>query len=265
MMFNTDTKALIGAMVLNTDIKALIDAIGGCERIAKTPMPFGYLAQLRIFILLWLISWPFALAPEYHWMTVPLVSVCGFMMLKIEEMAVQIEQPFGTGANDLPLDTICVTIERNLLEILRRAEYLHRVEACEAAKARADSSEHDPDIAFSRSGEEMLVSRLVPPRPCLPGLRPPTNPNSNGPPANPFPSPAPTAKKILAVFSTKNLAASSSALLADANSHMPSAMQRRTTMVPNSEEAPAASRTTMPPNSEEAPAASRSSEVTSHV
>jgi predicted membrane chloride channel (bestrophin family) len=111
-------------LIVSNDLKALVDALGGCERIAKTPMPFGYLAQLRIFILLWLISWPFALAPEYHWATVPLVSVCGFMMLKIEEMAVQIEHPFGTGANDLPIDTICVTIERNLLEIMRRQEYL---------------------------------------------------------------------------------------------------------------------------------------------
>ncbi|KAJ1628103.1 Bestrophin, RFP-TM, chloride channel-domain-containing protein [Pavlovales sp. CCMP2436] len=111
-------------MIISADIKALVDALGACERIAKTPMPFGYLAQLRIFILIWLITWPLGLTLEYGWATIPLVSVCAWMMLKIEEIAVQCESPFGMDANDLPLDTICVTIERNLLEILRRAEYL---------------------------------------------------------------------------------------------------------------------------------------------
>jgi putative membrane protein len=111
-------------MVMSADIKALVDALGACERIAKTPMPFGYLAQLRIFILFWLITWPLGLTFEYGWATIPLVSVCAWMMLKIEEIAVQCEHPFGVDANDLPLDTICVTIERNLLEILRRAEHL---------------------------------------------------------------------------------------------------------------------------------------------
>lgn len=37
-------------LILANDLKALVDALGGCERIAKTPMPFGYLSQLRIFM-----------------------------------------------------------------------------------------------------------------------------------------------------------------------------------------------------------------------
>ena len=224
------------------DLKALVDALGGCERIAKTPMPFGYLAQLRIFILVWLISWPFALAPEYGWATIPLASISAFMMLKIEEMAVQIEQPFGTGNNDLPLDTICVTIERNLLEILRRAEYLRLGELAAAELAAAEARSHGDaddghDIMGSRS-QELLVTRLVPPRAGPPGARPPPGKM----PATPFPTPAPTAKKIMQVFSTENLVASSSALLADANSHLAFATKRRsTTLAASNEEAPSAS------------------------
>jgi hypothetical protein len=88
----------------------------------------------------------------------------------------------------------------------------------------------------------MLVSRLVPPRQAPPGARPPANPNSKGPQANPFPTPAPTAKKIMAVFSTENLVASSNALLADANSILPFPMKRQSNpmMKTASEEAPAA-------------------------
>jgi len=34
----------------------------------------------------------------------------------------QIEHPFGAEPHDLPLEHICIAIEKNLLEILRRAE-----------------------------------------------------------------------------------------------------------------------------------------------
>mmetsp|Transcript_8380 Transcript_8380/g.21433 ORF Transcript_8380/g.21433 Transcript_8380/m.21433 type:complete len:538 (-) Transcript_8380:137-1750(-) len=135
-------------LVMAKDIKALVDQMGGAERIAKTPMPFGYLAQLRIFILLWLVTWPCALVKNYEWASIAMVAFVAFIILKIEEMAVQIEHPFGMGTNDLPIDTICVTIERNLLEILRRAEYLRRLAQAESNSAAADTS----------------IVRLVPPR-----------------------------------------------------------------------------------------------------
>mmetsp|Transcript_42006 Transcript_42006/g.103582 ORF Transcript_42006/g.103582 Transcript_42006/m.103582 type:complete len:534 (+) Transcript_42006:92-1693(+) len=141
-------------IVLAVDIKALVDALGGCERIAKTPMPFGYLAQLRIFILLWLVSWPLALAKNYEWASIAMVAFVAFIMLKIEEMAVQIEHPFGMGANDLPIDTICVTIERNLLEVLRRAEHLRILAHAECTSAAAMTR---------RDTDSTPLFRLVPP------------------------------------------------------------------------------------------------------
>ena len=53
-------------IVIGNDIKSLVDALGGCERIQKTPMPFGYLAQQRIFMLIWLVTYPLAIADEYR-------------------------------------------------------------------------------------------------------------------------------------------------------------------------------------------------------
>mmetsp|Transcript_46682 Transcript_46682/g.108973 ORF Transcript_46682/g.108973 Transcript_46682/m.108973 type:complete len:501 (+) Transcript_46682:7-1509(+) len=184
-------------LVVSNDIKALVDALGGCERIAKTPMPFGYLAQLRMFILLWLISWPFALTSEYGWGTIPLVLIAAFFMLKIEEMAVQIEHPFGTGANDLPIDTICVTIERNLLEILRRAEYL-RVRSAPTDSGGATHT--DPSLANGQYSNEQPLARLVPPhsQPSstqLSALNTTSSGQRGGAPA--FATPAPSARSFL--------------------------------------------------------------------
>ncbi|EOD26634.1 hypothetical protein EMIHUDRAFT_236677 [Emiliania huxleyi CCMP1516] len=138
-------------IVIGNDIKSLVDALGGCERIQKTPMPFGYLAQQRIFMLIWLCRWA----------SIAVCAVVSFIMLKVDNIGIEIEHPFGTGRrallsrrrallsqrfspaagrfaalrplpthpleargaeHDLPLEAICITIEKNLLEILRRAE-----------------------------------------------------------------------------------------------------------------------------------------------
>lgn len=48
-----------------------------------------------------------------------------FIMLKVDAIGVEIEHPFGAHKHDLPLESICITIEKNLLEILRRAETRH--------------------------------------------------------------------------------------------------------------------------------------------
>mmetsp|Transcript_7096 Transcript_7096/g.20581 ORF Transcript_7096/g.20581 Transcript_7096/m.20581 type:complete len:225 (+) Transcript_7096:786-1460(+) len=136
-------------LAIGQDIAALVNALGGCERIAKTPMPFGYLSQLRIFMIIWIVTWPFALSADYGWYTIPCVGFVALIMMKVEEMAVNIEHPFGTGANDLPVDTICVTIERNLLEILRRAEHTRR--------------HQEPQFGVIQRDDPLV--RLVPPGP----------------------------------------------------------------------------------------------------
>ena len=37
-------------------------------------------------------------------------------------MAAEIEHPFGLASHDLALEAICKTIERNLLEVMKRVE-----------------------------------------------------------------------------------------------------------------------------------------------
>ena len=50
-------------------IEQLVDSIGTCERIKETPMVFGYVATLRSFLMLWLVTLPLALIGEYGWPT----------------------------------------------------------------------------------------------------------------------------------------------------------------------------------------------------
>ena len=61
---------------------------------------------------------PFALVEVLGWIMVPVVSLTSLLVLAIEQLAVQIENPFGEDANDLPLDAFCLTVETELIQAL---------------------------------------------------------------------------------------------------------------------------------------------------
>jgi hypothetical protein len=104
------------------------DELGACERILKTPFPYGYVVHLRTFMLLWLLSLPFALVEVAGWLTIPICIAVAYALLGIESIAVEIENPFGHDYNDLPLATICQTIESNCYELLgRRIQHQHNL------------------------------------------------------------------------------------------------------------------------------------------
>ena len=75
--------------------------------------------HLRRFLLVFLGTLPLALA-QMGWYMIPAVAIVTYALLGIEEIGVQLEDPFGREDNDLPLDAICQTIQANLMEILDR-------------------------------------------------------------------------------------------------------------------------------------------------
>lgn len=90
---------------------------GGCERIASTPIPFAYTLILQRTVYLFCALLPFALVEDLHYMT-PLVSVfISYTFLSLECVAEELEDPFGTAANDLPLDALSTNIEIHLREM----------------------------------------------------------------------------------------------------------------------------------------------------
>lgn len=103
---------------INKDINALSDVLGGCERISNTPIPFAYTLILQRTVYLFCSLLPFALVVDLHFMT-PFVSVfISYTFLAWDALAEELEDPFGIAANDLPLNAICNSIERNALDML---------------------------------------------------------------------------------------------------------------------------------------------------
>ena len=103
---------------LENNVRSLIDSLGGCERIHNTPMPFAYVVHLRRALILYCLTLPFALTARYGWGTVPAVLLISYVLFGVEEIGVEIEDPFGRHENDLPLEQICATIEADLREII---------------------------------------------------------------------------------------------------------------------------------------------------
>lgn len=54
--------------------------------------------------ILWLAVLPWAFVASYGWYTVLIAALVCYGVMGVEEAAVEVEQPFGGDANDLPLD-----------------------------------------------------------------------------------------------------------------------------------------------------------------
>jgi putative membrane protein len=110
------------AVMLDQNIQILIDALGACERIRKTPLPFAYVVHLRRALVIYCFTLPFALVREYGWSTVLDVLLVTYIFFGIEEIGVEIEGPFGHDENDLPLESISETIYKNLYSMAELSE-----------------------------------------------------------------------------------------------------------------------------------------------
>ncbi|KJH70536.1 bestrophin family protein [Aliterella atlantica] len=95
----------------------MVNDLGGCERILKTPMPLAYAIHLKQLLLIYCLLLPFQLVDNLGWWTGAIVALVSFTLLGIEEIGIQIENPFGYDSNDLPLDAICNTMLLNIEDL----------------------------------------------------------------------------------------------------------------------------------------------------
>lgn len=107
-------------MVLDQNVQLLIDYMGACERIQKTPLPYAYAVHLRRALIAFCFTLPFVLVHSFHWATIPAVLLVAYTFFGIEEIGLEIENPFGHDENDLPLEAICETIQRDVLDVAER-------------------------------------------------------------------------------------------------------------------------------------------------
>jgi putative membrane protein len=106
------------AQAMQLHMGHLSDALGGCERIAGTPIPFTYGVIIHRTVYLYCLLLPFGLVDSIGAMTPLVVTFIAYTFFALEALSSEIEEPFGTEPNDLPLDAMAEGIEASLRELL---------------------------------------------------------------------------------------------------------------------------------------------------
>jgi putative membrane protein len=104
--------------VLDKELKEFIDIMGGCERIKNTPIPYSYSMYIKKFVFTYIITLPFGFVTTFKYVTIPTVLLISFVLLSVELIAEEIEDPFGRDSTDLPTDELSEKIRENVHEIL---------------------------------------------------------------------------------------------------------------------------------------------------
>lgn len=111
---------IMAQLAFDQNLNKLSDIVGGCERIASTPIPYTYSVLLHRTVYLYCLLLPFGFVDSLGWFT-PLITVfIAYTFVALEAIADEIEEPFGIEPNDLALNEMSRMIENTLLEIAGR-------------------------------------------------------------------------------------------------------------------------------------------------
>lgn len=105
-------------IVLDINLKSFADINGACERIRNTPIPYSYSLFLKKFIFIYVTTMPLAFVSSFEYWSVLITTFVFYVLVSMEILAEEIEDPFGKDDNDLPTDDLCVKIQSNVTEIL---------------------------------------------------------------------------------------------------------------------------------------------------
>lgn len=106
-------------LVLDRNLNSLLDSLGACERIKNTPIPFSYSLFLKKFIFIYVTTLPLAFVTVFGYYSAIIATFVFYVLVSMEVLAEEIEDPFGTDDNDLPTDQLAERIKRVVRDILK--------------------------------------------------------------------------------------------------------------------------------------------------
>lgn len=112
-------------MEMERGLRSFYSLQGKNERIKKFPLPRQYAIMSRYFIGIFIMLLPFSMIPEIMnmstygiWLSVPITSLIGLVYVLMEVIGDYSENPFQGMTNDIPMLSLCRTIEIDLKEML---------------------------------------------------------------------------------------------------------------------------------------------------
>ncbi|MFT5055599.1 MAG: putative membrane protein [Pseudoalteromonas distincta] len=109
----------IDYITMDTNLNTFSNITGACERIKNTPMPYSYNLFLKKFIFVYVMTLPVGFVSSFGYGTILIAVFIFYVLVSIELLAEEIEDPFGLDDNDLPLTEISEKIKENVSDILK--------------------------------------------------------------------------------------------------------------------------------------------------
>ena len=113
----SDTEMLF----LDTQLSGFLDVCGGCERIKNTPIPYSYSSFIKKFIIFYVMALPVANVVNLGGFMIPITMFVYYVLMSLELIAEEIEDPFNNDENDIPMKAISQNIERSINLISNKA------------------------------------------------------------------------------------------------------------------------------------------------
>ena len=107
-------------LFLKYELSRFTEIIGACERIKKSPIPYSYSIFIKKFIFVYIMTIPLFFSQDFGYAIVPLTIFIFYVLVSIEMIAEEIEDPFNGDSNDLPMHDIAQNIRRNIKEIFHQ-------------------------------------------------------------------------------------------------------------------------------------------------
>ena len=106
-------------IILDKNCNKFMDSLGACERIKNTPIPFSYSLFIKKFIFIYVTTLPLAFVTIFGYFSALIATFIFYVLVSIEVLAEEIEDPFGKDDNDLPTDFLCDRIRSTTKEVFR--------------------------------------------------------------------------------------------------------------------------------------------------
>ena len=110
------------AASIDDTLSHMVATAVACDRIRNTPIPFSYTLLLHRTAYLYCFLLPFGLVDTIGFVTPIVVAIVAYTFFGLDALGDELEEPFGTSPNDLPLDALCRAIEIGMKEALGETE-----------------------------------------------------------------------------------------------------------------------------------------------
>ncbi|MBL8684734.1 MAG: hypothetical protein JNK05_36495 [Myxococcales bacterium] len=99
----------------------LMEHVGGCERIAATPIPRVYSVTIRRFVFLYLAALSLSLVGEAGFSSMIYTFFIAYPILTLEQIGAELQNPFVVRSlSHIEIDEVCAALERELTLSLER-------------------------------------------------------------------------------------------------------------------------------------------------